>query len=89
MLDDLTTDLNSRHLSAVKEILSAPDSGEYIQFAAGSHVVWAHSHYFCDFDNYKMPSYHKPDASVMQELRDIANKLRIHSVNATQSSNSG
>lgn len=34
-------------------------------------------------------SYHKPDSTHLQELKDIANKLRIHSVKATSASNSG
>ncbi|XP_017782195.1 PREDICTED: transketolase-like protein 2 isoform X2 [Nicrophorus vespilloides] len=36
-----------------------------------------------------MSSYHKPEAKVVQELKDIANKLRIHSVSSTQASKSG
>ncbi|KAK3866153.1 hypothetical protein Pcinc_028291 [Petrolisthes cinctipes] len=36
-----------------------------------------------------MSEYHKPDASYLQELRDIGNKLRIHSVKATSASSSG
>lgn len=36
-----------------------------------------------------MASYHKPEAKVVQELKDIANKLRIHSISSTQASNSG
>ncbi|KAK4288546.1 hypothetical protein Pmani_038432 [Petrolisthes manimaculis] len=36
-----------------------------------------------------MSEYHKPDASYLQELRDIANKLRIHSVKSTSASSSG
>lgn len=36
-----------------------------------------------------MSSYHKPDATNLQELRDIANKLRIHSIKETSASNSG
>lgn len=36
-----------------------------------------------------MSEYHKPDASYLQDLRDIANKLRIHSIKATSASNSG
>ena len=34
-------------------------------------------------------SYQKPDEKRIQTLRDIANKMRIHSVNMTQASNSG
>ena len=34
-------------------------------------------------------SYQKPDQKRVQTLRDIANKMRIHSVNMTQASNSG
>lgn len=33
--------------------------------------------------------YHRPDAKTLQSLKDIANKLRIDSINATQASNSG
>lgn len=33
--------------------------------------------------------YHKPEAKVIQELKDIAQKLRIDSINATNASNSG
>ena len=36
-----------------------------------------------------MSNYHRPDAKVIQNLKDIANKLRIHSINATNASNSG
>ncbi|PSN44934.1 hypothetical protein C0J52_15650 [Blattella germanica] len=36
-----------------------------------------------------MANYHKPEARTIQELRDIANKLRIHSINATNASKSG
>ena len=34
-------------------------------------------------------SYQKPDPKKLQELSDIANKMRIHSVNMTQASGSG
>lgn len=33
--------------------------------------------------------YHRPDAKLLQTLRDIANKLRIHSIESTNASNSG
>lgn len=36
-----------------------------------------------------MAKYHKPDEKTLQGLRDIANKLRIHSIKATCASNSG
>jgi len=36
-----------------------------------------------------MASYHKPGADIVQELKDLANKLRIHSVTSTNASNSG
>ncbi|XP_066527970.1 transketolase-like protein 2 [Hoplias malabaricus] len=36
-----------------------------------------------------MENYHKPDEKTLQGLKDIANKLRIHSINATCASNSG
>ncbi|EFN73921.1 Transketolase-like protein 2 [Camponotus floridanus] len=36
-----------------------------------------------------MANYHKPELKTIQELRDIANKLRIHSIEATQASKSG
>ncbi|XP_056446728.1 transketolase-like [Gadus chalcogrammus] len=36
-----------------------------------------------------MASYHKPDEKTLQGLKDVANKLRIHSINATCASNSG
>uniref|UniRef100_A0A3B5R8R7 Transketolase n=1 Tax=Xiphophorus maculatus TaxID=8083 RepID=A0A3B5R8R7_XIPMA len=36
-----------------------------------------------------MASYHKPDEKTLQGLKDIANKLRIHSIKATCASNSG
>lgn len=36
-----------------------------------------------------MDSYHKPDEKTLQGLKDIANKLRIHSIKATCASNSG
>lgn len=36
-----------------------------------------------------MPHYHKPESKTVQELKDIANKLRIHSIQATQASKSG
>ena len=34
-------------------------------------------------------SYHCPDAKRLQTLKDIANKLRIHCIEATNASNSG
>lgn len=40
-----------------------------------------------NFDN--MSSYHCPDNKTLQTLRDIANKLRVHSIEATDASNSG
>uniref|UniRef100_A0A4D5R8U8 transketolase n=1 Tax=Scolopendra viridis TaxID=118503 RepID=A0A4D5R8U8_SCOVI len=36
-----------------------------------------------------MAGYHRPDSKTIQELRDIANKLRIHSIQATNASKSG
>ncbi|XP_061113074.1 transketolase-like [Conger conger] len=36
-----------------------------------------------------MANYHKPDEKTLQGLKDIANKLRIHSIRATCASNSG
>ncbi|XP_071809476.1 transketolase-like isoform X1 [Asterias amurensis] len=33
--------------------------------------------------------YHRPDSKTVQELCDIANKLRIHSIHSTSSANSG
>ncbi|KAK2585491.1 hypothetical protein KPH14_010145 [Odynerus spinipes] len=36
-----------------------------------------------------MANYHKPESKTIQELKDIATKLRIHSVEATQASKSG
>ncbi|KAK7605379.1 hypothetical protein V9T40_007237 [Parthenolecanium corni] len=36
-----------------------------------------------------MTKYHKPEAKVVQELKDLAHKLRIDSINATNASNSG
>ncbi|XP_048880018.1 transketolase-like protein 2 [Brienomyrus brachyistius] len=36
-----------------------------------------------------MASYEKPSDAVLQALQDVANKLRIHSINATCASNSG
>lgn len=36
-----------------------------------------------------MADYHKLDGSYIQALKDIANKLRIHSIRATNASNSG
>lgn len=36
-----------------------------------------------------MTKYHKPDAKIVQELKDLANKLRIHSITSTQASKSG
>jgi len=36
-----------------------------------------------------MNSYHKPGSDTLQELKDIANKLRISSVQTTSASNSG
>ncbi|XP_011182511.1 transketolase-like protein 2 [Zeugodacus cucurbitae] len=34
-------------------------------------------------------SYHKPEAKAIQELKDIAQRLRIHSITSTQASKSG
>ncbi|XP_059488720.1 transketolase-like protein 2 [Neocloeon triangulifer] len=36
-----------------------------------------------------MANYHKPESKSIQELRDIANKLRIHSITSTDASKSG
>ncbi|XP_048741477.2 transketolase-like protein 2 isoform X1 [Ostrea edulis] len=36
-----------------------------------------------------MSEYHRPDAKAVQNLKDIANKLRIHSIQMTDASNSG
>ncbi|KAK6177198.1 hypothetical protein SNE40_015347 [Patella caerulea] len=36
-----------------------------------------------------MSVYHRPDANKVQLLKDIANKLRIHSINTTSTCNSG
>lgn len=36
-----------------------------------------------------MPTYHKPDPSKIQELKDIAHRLRIHSITSTEASKSG
>ncbi|XP_035722298.1 transketolase-like protein 2 isoform X1 [Vespa mandarinia] len=36
-----------------------------------------------------MANYHKPESKTIQELKDIANKLRIRSIEATQASKSG
>lgn len=36
-----------------------------------------------------MPNYHKPESKTVQELKDIANRLRILSIQSTQASNSG
>lgn len=36
-----------------------------------------------------MANYHKPEAKIVQELKDIANKLRIHSITSTQTAKSG
>lgn len=36
-----------------------------------------------------MTKYHKPEAKVLQELKDIAHKLRIDAIDATNASNSG
>jgi len=39
--------------------------------------------------NIRKMSYHKPEAKTVQDLKDLAQKLRIHSINATQASKSG
>ncbi|KAJ9583406.1 hypothetical protein L9F63_022272, partial [Diploptera punctata] len=36
-----------------------------------------------------MANYHKPEARTVQELKDIAHKLRIDSISATNASKSG
>uniref|UniRef100_A0A0B6XYR0 Transketolase n=1 Tax=Arion vulgaris TaxID=1028688 RepID=A0A0B6XYR0_9EUPU len=36
-----------------------------------------------------MSNYHRPDSKTVQSLKDIANKLRIHSIESTNASNSG
>lgn len=36
-----------------------------------------------------MSNYHKLEAKVVQELKDIANKIRIDSVSSTQAAKSG
>lgn len=38
---------------------------------------------------FKMTNYHKPEAKTVQELRDIAHRLRIDSIQATEASKSG
>ncbi|CAG0882189.1 unnamed protein product [Darwinula stevensoni] len=39
--------------------------------------------------NLKMSDYHKPEAKSLQELRDIAHKFRIHSIQSTTAGKSG
>lgn len=36
-----------------------------------------------------MPNFHKTEAKTVQELRDIAHRLRIHSITSTEAANSG
>lgn len=36
-----------------------------------------------------MANYHKPESKTIQELKDIATKLRIHSIRSTQVTKSG
>jgi len=36
-----------------------------------------------------MAQYQKPDQARVQTLRDIANKMRIHSINMTEAAKSG
>jgi transketolase len=36
-----------------------------------------------------MPEYHSPDQKKVQALKDIANKLRINSIKATNAAKSG
>ncbi|XP_059621900.1 transketolase-like protein 2 [Phlebotomus argentipes] len=36
-----------------------------------------------------MPNYHKPESKTVQELKDIAHRLRIHSITSTQVTKSG
>lgn len=36
-----------------------------------------------------MSDYHRPDSKTLQTLKDVANKLRIHSIESTDASNSG
>lgn len=58
--------------------------------SAGSQSVWlARLILLCNSTVPIMSEYHKPDSNYLQELKDIANKLRIHSVKATSASNSG
>uniref|UniRef100_A0A672FNC8 Transketolase n=1 Tax=Salarias fasciatus TaxID=181472 RepID=A0A672FNC8_SALFA len=57
--------------------------------AAWCHISPPHTpdRIFCTREN--MSSYHKPDEKTLQGLKDVANKLRIHSIKATCASNSG
>lgn len=36
-----------------------------------------------------MPNYHKPESKLVQDLKDMANRLRIHSISSTQAAGSG
>lgn len=44
---------------------------------------------FCEKCEVNMPNYHKPESKVIQELKDVAHRLRIHSITSTQASKSG
>lgn len=41
------------------------------------------------FFKFSLIMYRKPDSSQLQELQDIAHRLRIHSITSTQASKSG
>ena len=58
--------------------------GSWTRILIGGTFIWA----IC-FKIFDMSNYHRPDAKFIQSLKDVANKLRIHSINSTNASNSG
>lgn len=80
----------------VEKILQERGTGKFIHFAS---VVLGASGLACEF--YKFPSttgldlsnmedtYHRPDQKTLQALKDMANKLRIDSIESTNTAGSG
>jgi len=53
------------------------------------HITHARIHVRTYATEQEMAEYHKPESKIIQQLQNIAHKLRIHSVKATQASKSG
>jgi len=65
------------------------DSNEKPRGAGVHHITYARPRARTHIVRREMANYHKPDLRVIQQLQDLSNKLRIHTINATQASKSG